>query len=215
MRSGAFAPDWPVVIFVAAYGGCLQIPSGLSTPLAPQAANPTGSGGCNSIAAGENRVLAFSSTILSGGGSCGARSRPAARAAFGSLRIVLHRGDFASHVGGVVGVLHSRRLGQMSVSASPHDSLPVRRVARAGLATHTAICRAPPVAPLHPVTAGIISKLLLTGAQAITAPTPRHCVCRMRPPARRHSAGNAALVSKPRPDSAAIQDFRSSSALSA
>ena len=30
LRSGAFAPDCPLVIFVAAYGRCLQIPSGAS-----------------------------------------------------------------------------------------------------------------------------------------------------------------------------------------
>jgi len=43
LRSGAFAPDFPVVIFVAACGGCLQIPSGLSTPRAPQATAAPGS----------------------------------------------------------------------------------------------------------------------------------------------------------------------------
>ena len=43
MRSGAYAPDSPFVIFVAACGGCLQIPSGLSTPRVPQATATPGS----------------------------------------------------------------------------------------------------------------------------------------------------------------------------
>ena len=30
LRSGAFAPDYPILILVAAYGGCLRIPSGAS-----------------------------------------------------------------------------------------------------------------------------------------------------------------------------------------
>jgi len=34
LRSGAFAPDFPFVIFVVAFGDCLQIPSGASTALA-------------------------------------------------------------------------------------------------------------------------------------------------------------------------------------
>jgi len=41
LRSGAFAPDSPVVIFVVAFGDCLQIPSGASTALAsPVTATP-------------------------------------------------------------------------------------------------------------------------------------------------------------------------------
>ena len=43
---------------------------------------------------GRTVCLGFSPRILGGGGSCGARSRPAARAAFGSLRIVLRRDVF-------------------------------------------------------------------------------------------------------------------------
>ncbi|KAG1091721.1 hypothetical protein G6F40_012927 [Rhizopus arrhizus] len=93
LRSGAFAPDCPLVIFVVACGNCLQIPSGLSTPRTSRGTAATGSAGCNLTVAGENRVLAFSSTILRGEGSCAARSRPAARAAFGSIRSVLRRED--------------------------------------------------------------------------------------------------------------------------
>gem|GEM_PF-5701631 len=104
LRSGAFAPDCPVVIFVAAYGGCLQIPSGLSTPRAPPATNPPGSVERNFSVAGEGGVLRV---LLHGGGGgrfCGARSRPAARAAFGSLRVVLRRGFWRFACGGVVHV---------------------------------------------------------------------------------------------------------------
>ena len=51
---------------------------------------------------GRTVCLGFSPRILGGGGSCGARSRPAARAAFGSLRMVLRHVIFASRVGGAV-----------------------------------------------------------------------------------------------------------------
>jgi len=37
LRSGAFAPDFPFVIFVVAFGDCLQIPSGASRLPTPQA----------------------------------------------------------------------------------------------------------------------------------------------------------------------------------
>ena len=40
LRSGAFAPDCPIVILVAACGGCLRIPSGLSTPRATRPPPP-------------------------------------------------------------------------------------------------------------------------------------------------------------------------------
>ena len=40
LRSGAFAPDCPLVILVAACGGCLRIPSGLSTPRATRPPPP-------------------------------------------------------------------------------------------------------------------------------------------------------------------------------
>jgi|GEM_PF-5701632 len=57
LRSGAFAPDFPVVIFVVAYGNCLQIPSGLSTPLAPQATPAPGCVIDNLASAGAGSVL--------------------------------------------------------------------------------------------------------------------------------------------------------------
>jgi len=57
LRSGAFAPDCPCVILVAAFGRCLRIPLGLSTPRAPQATAATGSGSCNLTSAGTTCFL--------------------------------------------------------------------------------------------------------------------------------------------------------------
>ena len=57
LRSGAFAPDCPFVIFVAACGRGLQIPSGLSTPRTPQATYAPGSISCNLTAAGASGFL--------------------------------------------------------------------------------------------------------------------------------------------------------------
>ena len=57
LRSGAFAPDFPFLILVAAYGGCLRIPSGLSTPLAPQATDAPDCACSSLTAAGEIGVL--------------------------------------------------------------------------------------------------------------------------------------------------------------
>ena len=42
MRSGAFAPDCPFVIFVVACGDCLQIPSGASRLPTADRARPRG-----------------------------------------------------------------------------------------------------------------------------------------------------------------------------
>ena len=57
LRSGAFAPDCPCVILVVAYGNCLRIPLGLSTPRAPPAPATPGSVRCNLTSVREDRVL--------------------------------------------------------------------------------------------------------------------------------------------------------------
>jgi len=81
-RSGAFAPDFPLVIVVVAFGDCLPIPSGLSTPRAPQAADTPGcvSGHRTSAGAiGLLRVLltgGVSEEYLAGPAPCRPRRRP-------------------------------------------------------------------------------------------------------------------------------------------
>jgi|GEM_PF-4181150 len=57
LRSGAFAPDCPVVILVAASGGCLRIPSGASDAPPPQAHATPGFFGFSFAGAGANWVL--------------------------------------------------------------------------------------------------------------------------------------------------------------
>ncbi|EFF77949.1 hypothetical protein HMPREF0004_0735 [Achromobacter piechaudii ATCC 43553] len=57
LRSGAFAPDCPVVILVAARGGCLRIPSGLSTPRLPPTTAPPCSISGNLTGGGKSGVL--------------------------------------------------------------------------------------------------------------------------------------------------------------
>mgnify|MGYP007003618728 CR=1 FL=1 len=82
LRSGAFAPDCPVVILVAACGRCLRIPSGLSTPRAPQATHAPDSSSCALTSAGENGLLGVPTNVgvvvedLARPAPCRPRGRP-------------------------------------------------------------------------------------------------------------------------------------------
>ena len=91
LRSGAFAPDFPVVIVVQAYGLPFRFPRAYRRPA--QRASPTRQAALSesSRALGRVACLAFFSASGCGGVSCGARPRPAARAASWGLRGVLRR----------------------------------------------------------------------------------------------------------------------------
>jgi hypothetical protein len=91
LRSGAFAPDCPIVIFVTACGSSFRFPRAYRLPAHPRGPPRRALAMAISRRLGRTVCLGFSPPVLGGGESCGARSRPAARAAFGSLRGVLRR----------------------------------------------------------------------------------------------------------------------------
>jgi len=91
LRSGAFAPDCPLVILVTAFGSSFGFPRAYRRPAPHRPPTRRALSGAISRQLGRAVFLRSYSTVWGGGGSCGARSRPAARAAFGSLRIVLRR----------------------------------------------------------------------------------------------------------------------------
>ena len=94
LRSGAFAPDFPLVIFVTACGSSFRFPRAYRRPARPGRPPRRALPGAIWRQPGRTVCLGFSPAWGNGGGSCGARSRPAARAAFGSLRGVLRRDVF-------------------------------------------------------------------------------------------------------------------------
>ncbi|MNY26987.1 hypothetical protein D3C86_1608620 [compost metagenome] len=123
MRSGAFAPDFPVVNLVVACGDCLRFPSGASdAPLTPRPRHARLRrldldgrwGGRGSLGSCHQRGW--------GGVACGARPRPAARAAFGGLRGVLRRGDDAARL---MGIRHGVR---RRAASSPRSTTPICQI---------------------------------------------------------------------------------------
>jgi len=91
LRSGAFAPDCPVVIVVQAYGLPFRFPRAYRRPAQREAPTRQAALSESSRALGRVACLAFFSASGCGGVSCGARPRPAARAASWGLRGVLRR----------------------------------------------------------------------------------------------------------------------------
>jgi hypothetical protein len=94
LRSGAFAPDCPVVIFVTACGSSFRFPRAYRRPSHPSPPTHRTPPAAISRQLGRSACLRFFSTAGRGGRSCGARARPAARAAFGRLHVVLRRRVF-------------------------------------------------------------------------------------------------------------------------
>ena len=105
LRSGAFAPDSPVVIFVQACGLPFRFPRAYRRPAHPRPPTPRALEVAISRQLGRIVFVGFSPRIFGGGRSCGARSRPAARAAFWSLRVVVRRRAVCFACGGDVRVL--------------------------------------------------------------------------------------------------------------
>jgi len=97
LRPGAFAPGFPVVIFVTAFGGSFRFPRAYRRPARPRPPARLALAVETSRALGRVVCLACSPSVGFGERSCGARSRPAARAASGSLRGVLRVGMALRH----------------------------------------------------------------------------------------------------------------------
>ena len=100
--------------------------------------------------------------------------------------------------------------------AETHDSLPIRRVARAQmeLRKQLSAARHPSLHP-PPLGAGPLANRSPSARKRPHPQTTPDAYADWRRPGGGNSAGPAALVSKQRPDCASTQDFRSSSALSA
>ncbi len=139
LRSGAFAPDFPVVIVVQAYGLPFRFPRAYRRPA--QRASPTRQAALSesSRALGRVACLAFFSASGCGGVSCGARPRPAARAASWGLRGVLRR------VMALRAVAAASRLFTIYVSTPAPDGRRARDALHAHATAHRARRPSPPL----------------------------------------------------------------------
>ena len=89
LRSGAFAPDCPVVIFVSACGASFRFPRAYRLPAPHRPPSPHAPSMEISRQLGRVVCLGYLPTAGCDGRSCRARPRPAARAAFWGLRVVM------------------------------------------------------------------------------------------------------------------------------
>jgi hypothetical protein len=148
---------------------------------------------------GRTVCLGFSPIVLSGGGSCGARSRPAARAAFGSIRSVLRRED----AGCIQRVTYRRCMTHDGLRAMdvpvlrtdlPRSTHPTQAIdvgggvvhlrrmgeVRSGRRKHTGVCRTKPI-----IDARHHDGLRASGHRT----NDTRCVCQLQPPARLQFGG--------------------------
>ncbi len=156
LRSGAFAPDFPFVIFVTAFGGSFRFPRAYRRPAPPAPPPRLALLVETSRTLGRTVCLGFSPPLGYGDGSCGARPRPAAQAASGGLRgvlrfpMALRAGEEWSWISRAVfrGAHQSPLPGQ-----SPLELQCRMDGARTGLHAQTAARRAPPITTPPPLTA--------------------------------------------------------------
>ena len=145
LRSGAFAPDSPrrpppIVIFVTACGSSFRFPRAYRLPAHPRGPPRRALAMAISRRLGRTVCLGFSPPVLGGGESCGARSRPAARAASGSLRGVLRRVGYRFACGWRCLPSHD---GSRCLSSYDASRCYPRRMGgvRSGGPKHTNVCR--------------------------------------------------------------------------
>ncbi|CUK16957.1 Uncharacterised protein [Achromobacter xylosoxidans] len=207
LRSGAFAPDFPFVILVAA---CRRLPSDslgrIYTPRAPPAADATGYSVITSPARGRIVCLVFWRQTGAGRKIWrGRQNRP--------------RGRPSLAFGGKVGRDAEESVRQCQRCSAwrnpgciarhlPRQPFFLRSGARQARHAHASPHRAPPLS--SPRLDGTPSKQPATRAQRQRA-KPRHRVSCGRPPARPPATGISNLVKFPRSCSAPGQEKRSSS----